>query len=149
MISWCVFFQQYSMLFGDKGLKSCPLLINYTVSGCELISFTVLAMSFCRDSSCKLWPCVCNNDASIPLAKQIWHTHIPFRRLAGGGFLFHLIQSAWMFWRNAQIFVLSISLNPVISSCSAPRKFDPLSEYICLVFPLLVINLLRAWMKES
>ena len=36
-----------------------------------------------------------------------------------------------------------------LKSCSAPTKPDQLSEHICLTFPLLVISLLRAWMKES
>ena len=69
--------------------------------------------------------------------------------LGAGGFLFHLIQSALLFWRNPQIFKWSISLDALINSCSAPTKFGPLSKSICLTLPLLVISLLRAWMKES
>ena len=62
---------------------------------------------------------------------------------------FHFIQSALLFWRKPWIFMWSISLNAWIKSCSAPTKFGPLSEHICLTFPLLGITLLRARMKES
>ena len=76
-------------LFGEKGLNPWPSLIVSTVSGRELIT----AMSVCKDSSSKLWPCVCNNDASIPLAERVLRSHIPLMWLAAGGFLFRFNQS--------------------------------------------------------
>ena len=42
-----------------------------------------------------------------------------------------------------------VHLTECINSCSAPTKFDPFLERICLTFRLLAISLLRAWMKQS
>ena len=127
-----------SKLFGDKGLQPCPTLTVSTVSGRELMTASVLVMSVCRDFSSNLWPCVCNNDAS-------WkNLALPYTPMWLGGFLFRLIQSAMLFWRNTWIFVWSISLNALINSCSAPIKFGPFSECICLTFLLLGISFLRA-----
>ena len=92
---------------------------------------------------------VCNNDANIYLAEWILRSHMPLMWLAAGGFLFYCIQSALLFWRKPWIFLSPISLNAWINSCSAPTRFGPLSECICLTFPLLAISFLSAWMKES
>ena len=124
-------------------------MIVFTVSGRELITASVSTMSVCKDSSSKLWLCVCNNDASIPLAEQIWQFHIPPMLLAAGGFIFHFIQSALLFWRTPWIFVWSTTLNEWINSYSAATRFGPFSERICLTFTFLVISLLRACMKKS
>ena len=78
-------------LFGDKGLNPGSSLIVSTVSGSELITPSVSALSVCKDCSFTLWPCICNKDASIPLAERILRSHIPSMWLAAGGFLFHFI----------------------------------------------------------
>ena len=115
-------------------------MIVSIVSGRELVTASVLAMSICRDSSSRLWTCACNNDASIPLAEWIWRSHIPTMLIAAGGFLFHFIKSARLLWRNVYIFVWSTSLNALINSCSAPSKFDPLWGRICPTFSLFAIR---------
>ena len=135
--------------FGDKDLNPWPSLVFYTVSGRELITTSVSVMSICKDSSSNLWPFVCNNDSSIPLAEQMWRSHIPPMWLAACGFLFHFIKSALLFWRKLSILVWPIALNVSINSCTAPTRFVLLSKRICLTFPLLGISPLTAWMKES
>ena len=77
------FYLVVNKLFGDEGSKPCPSLMIYTISGCELITALVFAMSVCRDSPSKLWPCVLNNvivylwlsEFDTPTFTAIFHCH--------------------------------------------------------------------------
>ena len=97
-------------LVGSRDRQICS-----TTCTCSWIDYC-FAFNYecCRDCSSKLWPCVCNNDASIPLAEQIWRSHIPPMWLASGGFLFYLIQFAFFsmkFYLQVKYGLLSIKIH--------------------------------------
>lgn len=131
------------------GIGLCPSLIVSTFNDREFIIVSFSVMSVCRDSSSKLCPCDCSKEFKIVLANLTWRSQIPTMWLAAGGFFYQVIQSSPWSWRKFSILLQSIAVNAFNNSCSVPTKLEPLSERICLTFPLWAINLLTAWMNES
>ena len=92
-----------SILFRDISIGLCPSLIVSTDNGREFIIASVSVISVCRDSSSKLYPCVCRREFKIALAGFICGYQIPSMWLVAGGFFFQVTQSPAWSWRMFSI----------------------------------------------
>ena len=117
-----------------------------TVRGLLLIVDSASQRNVLSDSSSRRLPCSLIRPLLTFLIDLICLSHTPPKLLVDAGFL---IQSILALRSSALTFWSSISSIAFLSSASAPIKFVPLSQRISLTGPLLQMNRLNAWIKES
>ena len=123
-------------------LFTSPILSQ--VIGLELIIPSTSTSSVLNDSSLRLSPCCFSRAARMLLADLICCSYTPPILIAVEGLCLQINHSPPSSIKKSLIFLLSISLNTVFSSVLASAKLLPLSLWIILIFPLLLMSFLSA-----